>query len=83
MIATDFPIVSSLEEEKGTDPGKIRSQVPDRWAGAGRDVGPGRDGPVEAGVGPGRAKGGGEGTCVFLHKYMRRNRLKCRFGAEY
>ena len=38
--------------------------------------GPGRDG------GRGRA-GMGWGTCVFLHKNVRRNRLECRFGAEY
>ena len=31
--------------------------------------------------GPGRA--GGWGTCVFLHISVRRNRLQCRFGAEY
>ena len=27
--------------------------------------------------------GGDRGTCVYLHKNMRRNRLECRFGAEY
>ena len=31
--------------------------------------------------GPGRARGEGRGTCLFLHKNMRRNRLECRFGA--
>ena len=32
------------------------------------------------GAGAGQGRGG---TCVFLHKNVRRNRLECRFGAEY
>ena len=49
------------------------------WSGpgvAGRDCGPGQDGDR------GRA-GVGWGTCVFLHRNVRRNRLECCFGAEY
>ena len=58
--------------------GKIRSQVQDRWAGGWevRAGGPGRDGwpgPVWA--------GGCVGTCVFLHKHVRRNRLGSLFRA--
>ena len=47
------------------------------WAGAGREgpagVEPGRDGA--------RGRAGGGLTCVFLHKNVRRNRLKYLFGA--
>ena len=49
--------------------------MPGRDGGASRDGGLGRDG--------GRGRAGGWGTCVFLHKNVRRNRLECRFGAEY
>ena len=45
------------------------------WAGMADRAGRG------AGAGPGR--GGGGWTCVFLRKNVRRNRLECRFGAEY
>ena len=34
------------------------------------------------GWGPGQGRRGW-GTCVFLHKNVRRNRLECSFGAEY
>ena len=48
----------------------------------------GRSGLERAGpgwqAGPGWGPGpGGGGTCVFLHKNVRRNRLECRFGAEH
>ena len=33
-------------------------------------------------AGPGWGPGPGRG-CVFLHENVRRNRLECRFGAEY
>ena len=65
-------------------------QVPDSWAGAGREwqaglagrVGwPGRDGGQGLDGGWGQT-GVGWGTCVFLHKNVRRNRLECRFRAE-
>ena len=78
----NFSLVPSCEgkiryvpEKNGTE-GKIRSQVADRWAGAGRECRAG----IAGRAGMGRAGGG---TCVFLHKYVRRNRLGCRFGAEH
>ena len=62
-------------KKKNDTEGKIRSQVPDRWAGAGLECRAG---------GRGRARPGrGWGTCVFLHKNVRKNRLECRLGAEY
>ena len=51
------------------------------WAGPERA---GRAGPgsrAGSGWGPVRGGWGGKGTCVFLHKNVRRNRLECRFGA--
>ena len=65
-----------MSREKNDTEGKIRSQIPNRWAGAGRECRAG----IAGRAGMGRAGGG---TCVFLHKYVRRNRLECRFGAEY
>ena len=55
--------------EKNGIEGKIRLQVPDRWAGAGRERRAGM-----AGRDGGRAgmAGLGWGTCVFLHKNVRR-----------
>ena len=90
-FAQNFPLVSSCEEKiryvprekNGTvTEGKIWSQVPNRWAGAGRDDGLGRDGGPGRDGGRGRARVGW-GTCVFRHRNVRRNRLECRFGAEH
>ena len=56
---------SGMSRKKNGTDGKIRSQVPDRWAGAGRECWAGmaagqgwRTGPG-GGPGPGRAGGGG------------------------
>ena len=84
----------STREKFGTE-GKIRSQVAERagagWSGpggrgqgGGGRAGWGRAGRVGAGlVGVGRAvQPWREGTCVFIHKNVRRNRIECCFGAE-
>ena len=68
----NFSLVPSCEgkiryvprEKNGTE-GKIRSQVPDRWAGAGRDGGPGRDG--------GQGRDGNSLECRFGAEYRGKN----------
>ena len=49
------------------------------WGGPGGD-GPGASGPGVGGPGEGRAgQPWREGTCVLIHKNVRRNRVECRF----
>ena len=40
-------------------------------------------GGVVGGKGAGRGPRGGGGTCMFIPKIIRRNRVECRSGAEY
>ena len=89
QIFPSFPHASeksSMSREKRGTEGKIRSQVLDRWAGAGLECRATMAGLVgivgRAGMGAGAGQGGW-GTCVFLNKNVRRNRLECRFRAEY
>ena len=75
----NFSLVPSCEgkiryvpEKNGTE-GKIRSQVADRWAGAGRECRAGMAGlpglagmAGRAGMGPGPVRGGGGHACSYI-----------------
>ena len=80
-----------VPEKKVSEPGKnsVAGAGPLGRSGPGGPERAWRAGPAWRawpgwGLGPGRiGRGGGGGTCVSLHKNVRRNRLKCLFAAEY